>query len=457
MVRIACCASTFREVEPLIAAFDEARDWEAVPLLPERAAEDAREFDAWVLVGSDPPLDSKQLLCRSPAVPLVIVGGTVPDHFGVDAWLPESASPRRVVAVVASLLRYRLAQGAPTAGLTRRKSDTIAGNSLATRQLLLLLDRFATSVEPVLVTGERGSGKSLVARALHQSGPQAAEPFSRVNCATLSEAALEEHLAGLSSESAGLRGSGTTKPKGGTLLLNEVSELPGPLQAILLGALEAGPPSGSRPGRGRRVVVRVVATTRQDLHAAVERGQFLDRLHSLLRASTIHVPPLRERPEDIAPIVRHHLGLICERQGRPSPQFTPAALEKLMTHDWPGNVRELVDVLDRALLVAEGIDLDVHDIVLSGAVSGNRIKVALPSYRTAKSRFEHAYYSQLMSLAGGNVSLAAKLAKKTRKEIYDALRRLRLSATAYRGGLGPGEDVPGALVSRSSQSRRTEK
>jgi two-component system response regulator GlrR len=110
-----------------------------------------------------------------------------------------------------------------------------------------------------------------------------------------------------------------------------------------------------------------------------------------------------------------------------------------MAYDWPGNVRELVDVLERAVLVADGDLVDEHDLVFSDAVSGGRIKVAVSTYRSAKSTFERAYYSRLMRLAGGNVSHAAKLAEKTRKEIYDALKRLRLSPTEYRSGLASGD------------------
>jgi DNA-binding NtrC family response regulator len=211
----------------------------------------------------------------------------------------------------------------------------------------------------------------------------------------------------------------------GTVVLDEVGDLTTPLQTRLLKALETGGPPAS---------ARLVATTSRDLASEAAAGDFSGDLQAILAKCTIKVAPLRERLEDIAPIVRHHLGLLAQAEGRPAPRLTADALAKLRSHPWPGNVRELVDTVERAFLMAEEGVIDAFHVVPGGApISTERLKAALPTFRDAKSSFEHSYYSHLMRVTGGNVSLASKLAMKTRKEIYDALKRLGLSATDYRG------------------------
>ena len=141
----------------------------------------------------------------------------------------------------------------------------------------------------------------------------------------------------------------------------------------------------------------------------------------------LHVPPLRERLEDLPRLVTHHLSTIGARNGQPALRLSRAALERLLQHSWPGNVRELVNVLERAALVAQSAVIEAETIHFASAPSDNpRATPTLLPYRDAKSRFEQQYYAQLMRAAAGNVTLAAKLGQKTRKEVYDALRRCGL-------------------------------
>jgi DNA-binding NtrC family response regulator len=359
------------------------------------------------------------MACRAQGVP-VLITGLPADHPDADAWLPDSAPPSFLVAVVSELIaRARGAEVAPAEGVPwRRKTDMIVGHSLATRRLLHTVGQLAPSSRPVTISGEIGTGKALVAQALHYCGPRAGARLISIRCATVSDWAIEEDLL-----------------TGGTLVLDEVGDLAPPLQAKLLQGLEAAssPPRGAAPAD---CTVRLVATTMHDLESDVHAGHFLEGLRAFFAQTTIHLLPLRDRPEDIAPILGHHLALLARREGSPPPRVTPQALDRFLAHGWPGNVRELVETTERTFLMAEDGVIDDRHVVFGGApISAERLKAALPSFRNAKSSFEHAYYSQLMRLTGGNISLAAKMAMKTRKEVYDALRRLGLSATDYRGQL----------------------
>jgi len=180
----------------------------------------------------------------------------------------------------------------------------------------------------------------------------------------------------------------------------------------------------------RKVAVRIVAATNRNLEAEVRASRFREDLYYRLRVYPVHVSPLRERPEDVPPIVNHYVALIAARERRPVPRITAAAVEKLLSYSWPGNVRELVNVIERAFLIEENALIDASHI----AFPMSRPPQLIPAYRHAKAKFEADYYSQVLRTAGGNVSLAAKLAQKTRKEVYDALKRLGIDAVAYRTG-----------------------
>jgi len=310
----------------------------------------------------------------------------------------------------------------------------IIGSSPATRQLLLTLDRLARASGPVLVTGESGTGKELVARALHYASPRADAPFIALNCAAIPETLFEAELFGY--QRGAFTGAFSSRvgafeaAHGGTLFFDEIGEMPRSMQARLLRVLERGEVTRLGSNDARHVSVRIVAATNRDLDAEVRVGRFRDDLYYRLRVYPIHIPPLRERPEDIAPIAAHHLSVIASRESQPVPRLTPEAVESLLWHSWPGNARELINTLERAFLVAPSPEIDACHILLPK--NGSSLLIA--AYREAKATFEREYYSQVLRTATGNVTLAAKLAQKTRKEVYDALKRLGIDAVAYRDG-----------------------
>jgi DNA-binding NtrC family response regulator len=181
----------------------------------------------------------------------------------------------------------------------------------------------------------------------------------------------------------------------------------------------------------KTIKVRLVSATNRELDKEIETGRFREDLYYRIHVYPLHVPPLRERAEDIAPIVTHQLSAIARRESRPSLRLTAAALEKLIAYTWPGNVRELVNILERAVLMSPDNSIDAEHVIFASATPAEPTAMPL-AYRDAKAKFEHEYYAQLLRLANGNISLAAKLGQKTRKEIYDAIKRLEIDPAQYR-------------------------
>jgi DNA-binding NtrC family response regulator len=301
----------------------------------------------------------------------------------------------------------------------------IIGRAPAIRTLLKTLGRLSDSLSTVLITGESGTGKELAARALHYGGPRGARGrFIAVNCAAIPESLFEAELFGY--ERGAFTGASSSRAgvfeaaDGGTLFLDEVGELPLHIQPKLLRIIETRMVTRLGSTAPRLVNVRIVSATARDLEAGMEEGTFRRDLFYRLSVYPVEIPALRTRIEDIPAIVAHHLKEIARRDNVPVPPIEPAALRKLMTFPWPGNVRELVNVVERATLVAGPDGIDPSHIELPEALT------TLPPYREAKRDFERDYYTRLLQAAGGNVSLAGRMAEKTRKEIYDAVRRLEL-------------------------------
>jgi transcriptional regulator with GAF, ATPase, and Fis domain len=313
----------------------------------------------------------------------------------------------------------------------------IIGTSSANQELLHSVDQLASANTPVVISGESGVGKELVARALHGRGARSKGPFVAVNIAaipaSLFEAELFGHERGAFTGAIYARIGAFEAAHNGSLFLDEIGELPASMQAKLLRVLETGEVQPIGANDCKRIDFRLLTATNQDLEALVRSGLFRADLYYRICVHPIHVPPLRERCDDIPAIAAHHLSMIAIRDRRPTLHLTAAALDKLMTYGWPGNVRELRNLLERAVVLADDGAIEAKHVVFSQNPARRRIASgSLAPYREAKARFELEYYTQLMRQAGGNVTLAAKLSHKTRKEIYDALKRLDLDATDYR-------------------------
>ncbi|MFT3700542.1 MAG: sigma-54 dependent transcriptional regulator [Kofleriaceae bacterium] len=376
----------------------------------------------------------EKLRKRTATKPLIVIGADPLKDMSPDVWLPTQPTAPMMGALLGHLLANSEDVTAPIPSW-RRKSDMIIGNSVQLRQLRAQLDQLAAAKTPVLITGESGVGKELVARSLHFCGPRAKEQFIAINCAAIPENLFESELFGVTRGA--FTGAVSSKPgafelaHNGTLFLDEIGELPLALQTKLLRVLETSELQRVGATETTRVNVRIVSATNRELEHEIAEGRFREDLYYRIHVYPVAVPPLRERAEDIAPIVTHQLSAIATRDRRPTLRLTAAALEKLVSYPWPGNVRELINVLERGVLLAPESVLDAEHIVFQSATTVEAIAMPI-AYREAKQKFEVEYYTQLMRTANGNVSLAAKLGQKTRKEIYDALKKLALDPATYR-------------------------
>jgi DNA-binding NtrC family response regulator len=430
-------------VAPLAELLAEAGDFETSAVIwPDaQALIDARAgAQLFVLHATDACDELLDLLAARPeGIPLIAIGTERAERAAPSVWLPElptTALLASMIAHVAPATRNAAAGG--SAPSWRRKSDMIIGTSKVVRDLLHALDQLAPAQTPVIITGESGVGKELVARALHYCGPRAKEPFIAINCAAIPENLFEAELFGYQ------RGAFTgavnahtgafESASKGTLFLDEIGDMPLAMQVKLLRVLETSEVQRIGSTEPKKVNFRLVSATNRNLEDDVAKGRFREDLYYRVQVYPLHIPPLRDRRDDIAPLATHHLSIIATRENRAPLRFTSAALEKLVVYPWPGNVRELVNLLERAALLAGDGPIDAKHLTLPRSAIGTNVMPAqaLAPYRDAKARFEHDYYTQLLANAGGNISLAAKLAQKTRKEIYDALRRLGLDPASER-------------------------
>jgi DNA-binding NtrC family response regulator len=289
---------------------------------------------------------------------------------------------------------------------------------------------------PVLVTGETGTGKELVARAIHRHGPRSARPFVPVNCGAMPEGLLESELFGH------VRGAFTgavadkrglfEEARGGTLFLDEIGEMAPPLQVRLLRTLESGEVRPVGSPRATSVDVRVIAATHRDLERAVKEGAFRQDLFYRLHVFAIRIPPLRERREDIPLLVAHFLAGLAA-QGRGSVSATPAAIAALAAHDWPGNVRELENTLERLAVESRGATMDVADLPPQFRERPASLEAPLFAGLPTLEEMEKRYLRHVLAAVKGNRSRAAEALGIDRRTLY---------RMAERFGIDLGEDEP---------------
>ena len=246
--------------------------------------------------------------------------------------------------------------------------ELVVSQSPAMRDVLELASRVARHNTPVLITGESGTGKEVIARAIHRMSPRNERSFTAVNCGAIPEQLLESELfghtkgafPGATTDHAGL----FELADGGTLFLDEVADVSSGLQAKILRVLEEGQVRRLGGRDSRKIDVRVLAATGRPVEQAVERGEFRSDLYYRLNVVRLHLPPLRERPEDIPELLTHFARQMAQRLGHPV-SITPAALAALTHHSWPGNVRELRNTLERAAVLGVGGPLDSKDFALT--------------------------------------------------------------------------------------------
>ncbi|MCC7383188.1 MAG: sigma 54-dependent Fis family transcriptional regulator [Deltaproteobacteria bacterium] len=307
------------------------------------------------------------------------------------------------------------------------------GRSPAMRRLFADLDRAAAILAPVLLIGETGTGKEVIARTLHEASPRADGPFEIVDCGTLQPTLIADelfgHERGAFTGALSAHAGAFERASGGTLFLDEIGELPPALQPALLGALER---KAIRPVGGsemKPVDVRIVAATNRDLRASVNSGDFRQDLFYRLAVVTCRVPPLRERADDI-PLLLERFMAEAGREGATAEILDPAMLEALERHSWPGNVRELRNFVESTLALGRTPELsggapEVRDPAPDlGAAIAPLLEQPYHRARAALVEcFERAYVARLLERAGPNHSKAARIAGVNRSYLRDLLQR----------------------------------
>jgi DNA-binding NtrC family response regulator len=321
----------------------------------------------------------------------------------------------------------------------------LVGDAQAFRNVVARLPMVARADAPVLVTGETGTGKELVARAIHQLGPRASRPFVAVNCGALLDTLLESelfgHERGAFTDAHARRQGLIASAAGGTVLLDDAETLTVRAQVALLRVLQERTfrPVGS--SSEQRVDVRFVAATNVRLERLVGTGEFRADLYYRLCVFTMALPPLRERREDILPLAIHFARKHWPGSGRP-PQLSPGAIECLLAFDWPGNVRELESAILRAVNLATGGLIEAADLGLPDLADGPGpvpgLAGAPGTYKTQKRRvldaFERQYLVRLMTEHRGNVTRAAITAGKERRDLGKLLKRHGLDPRHFAAG-----------------------
>jgi len=316
--------------------------------------------------------------------------------------------------------------------------DEIVGNSAPMRRLFRLLSSAVASPITVLINGETGTGKELIARAIHFNGPRRDCPFVAVNCGALSETLLESELFG--HRKGAFTGALTDKKgllevaDGGTIFLDEVGDMPPAMQVKLLRVLQDGDVLPVGETEPRHVDVRVISATNRDLALDTAGGRFRQDLFYRLNAFPITVPPLRERREDIPLLVTRLIDRISEKFGKTVGHCSPRAIELLGAYNWPGNVRELQNELERAVALApaggtiEPVDLSEH-LTKTAAP-----RIALPAadlpLRRARELFEREYVAQVLARYGGNATRASKALGISRVMLQKKIRQYGLRTPA---------------------------
>jgi len=323
----------------------------------------------------------------------------------------------------------------PQQGSNRPCKDLV-GVSPAIQQVVAMIDAAARVQSTTLIIGETGTGKELIARAIHERSAERTGPFQVVDCTTFSEGTVESelfgHVRGAFTGAVGDKLGLIERGVGGTVFLDEIGDLPLPMQAKLLRVLEEGEVRAVGSVHQKKVAARFIAATNQELTDKVKRNEFRKDLFFRLNVMAIKVPPLRERTQDIPLLARHFLARYTKEFGKYVADLHPSAVTELVAYSWPGNVRELRNVIERAVMLAKGDRLSHDDVVgmLHFSDQTKRLHaedyLSLP-YARAKEKvveeFSRRYIKSKLDHHGGNVTHAAQEAGLPRPYFHEIMRR----------------------------------
>jgi two-component system response regulator HydG len=311
--------------------------------------------------------------------------------------------------------------------------EGVVGNSARMQRVLQLLKAYAPTTASVLILGENGTGKELVARALHNNSPRRMKPFVAMNCAALNENLLDDemfgHEDGAFTGAKGQRKGRFEYAHGGTLFLDEIGDMPASLQAKLLRVLENGEVVRIGANAPIKVDVRVIAATNKDLQKEVEAGRFRQDLYFRLKVGTVKLPPLRERKEDIPQLGAHFLKELARKHGKPIPKVATAVWKAFENYDWPGNVRELKNLIENMLVLDLDGELTLDDLpddcgVRPHGLTGTRSAASGADHLIGRplEEVERYYIEKGLELAKGNREEAARILGIAERTLYRKLQ-----------------------------------
>jgi two-component system response regulator GlrR len=374
-----------------------------------------------------------------PALPVIILTahGTIPDAVeatkrGVFGYLTKPFDSKELLAQIERALGVSATRTTETDGQDQAWRSEIITRSPALESILAKAKLVAAIDASVLLRGDSGTGKELLARAIHRASSRADKPFAAVNCGAIPEQLLESELFGHA------RGAFTGAARdykglflaadGGSVFLDEIGDMPLPLQVKLLRVLQEKEvrPVGST--QTVKVDVRIISATHRNLEEAIKSGSFREDLYYRLNVVSFELPTLSKRREDIPLLATRFLGSLAEKYNKPLNGFASEAMEMLVRGAWLGNVRELLNVVEQTVALST-------TPIISSALVENAMRGAaeeLSSFEAARSAFEREYLAKLLKITNGNVAQAARLAKRNRTEFYKLLQRHHLDAKLFK-------------------------
>jgi two-component system response regulator GlrR len=391
---------------------------------------------------------TEELLRIHPGLPVIILTahGSIPNAVeamqrGAFGYLTKPFDDKELKATI----EKALSQQRMSREIQRLKSlvkelyglESVVARSPAMQRLFQQIAQVADSDATILLFGETGTGKEVMARVIHTNSRRAKGPFVALNCAaipeTLFESELFGHVKGAFTSAHGPKRGLFQMANGGTLFLDEIGETPLSMQVKLLRAVQEREIREVGSETATKVDVRIIAATNKDLGEAVKNGSFRNDLYYRISVVPLFIPPLRERRDDIPLLAQHFLKLSANRANKDVKGFTPAALHRLMVNPWPGNVRELENAVEKAVVMSRQ-DMLTPDLLPSVSVSPD---APLKPLTEAKEEFERTYLKNVLQLTGGNISRAAQFAGRYRADFYKMLRKYGLHPSATKGKPDP--------------------
>ncbi|MDK1252705.1 two-component system response regulator GlrR [Cronobacter dublinensis] len=382
-------------------------------------------------------MDGMQLFAEiqklQPGMPVIILTahGSIPDAVaatqqGVFSFLTKPVDKDALYKAIDDAL----AHAAPAGDEQWRES--IVTRSPAMLRLLEQAHMVAQSDVSVLINGQSGTGKEILAQAIHNASPRAKNAFIAINCGALPEQLLESelfgHARGAFTGAVSSREGLFQAAEGGTLFLDEIGDMPVPLQVKLLRVLQERKVRPLGSNRDIDINVRIISATHRDLPKAMARGEFREDLFYRLNVVNLKIPALQERAEDIPLLANHLLRQAADRHKPFVRSFSTDAMKRLMTASWPGNVRQLVNVIEQCVALTSAPV--ISDALVEQALEGEN--TVLPTFAEARNQFELNYLRKLLQITKGNVTHAARMAGRNRTEFYKLLARHELEANDFK-------------------------